>query len=112
MLVTFEIDWDTHPPKVRQTKWTLTGQRLDRKQFHLSLLGHRVGKVNIKPFDTPGIHTYGHRTLKRLALKTSEVDKVDLLYDDAIDKLSVRWNHCVQPTSYGSYHFFLRLSHL
>lgn len=44
VLITFEINWDTHPPEVQQTKWTLTGMLLDQKQFHLLVPGCRVDK--------------------------------------------------------------------
>lgn len=38
ILVVFEFDWIAgEPPKVQQTKWTLTGQPLDKRHFHLSL---------------------------------------------------------------------------
>ena len=36
-LVTFEISWSKQPPRVQQTKWTLTGRLLERKHFSLSL---------------------------------------------------------------------------
>ncbi|KAL1997005.1 hypothetical protein VTN49DRAFT_7870 [Thermomyces lanuginosus] len=42
LLVTFEIDWDTAPPEVQQTNWTLAGQLLDKKRFLLSLSGRHV----------------------------------------------------------------------
>lgn len=37
ILVAFEIDWYTDQLKVQQTKWTLTGRLLDKKNFHLSV---------------------------------------------------------------------------
>lgn len=33
-LLTFEVNWDSRPPEVQQTKWSLSGgEQLHRKQF-------------------------------------------------------------------------------
>lgn len=100
LLVVFEINWDTHPPQVQQTKWTLKGERmLDRKHFHLSLSGHPVVKNRLKPLDSFSNRTYGRKKIRRLLTGTGIHDAIDLIYDHAIDKLRVRWTS-LQPQIY------------
>lgn len=96
ILVTFEIDWSIHPPEVQQTKWTLTGQQLHRRRFRISLFGHRVNKQYFLQYGSPGI-TYNHKTVKREVPFSDSHVSMDLVYDYAIDSLSVRWNDCDQP---------------
>lgn len=92
MLVVFEINWDAHPPQVQQTKWTLTnGQELDRKQSHLSLSEHHVDKNRLRPVDSFSNCIYGRKKIRRLLTGTGSHDAIDLIYDHAIDKLTVRW---------------------
>lgn len=100
VLVTFEIDWDANPAAVQQTKWTLTGQLLDRKQYGLPLFGHRVNKKYMasRAIGYSRLHTFGHRTQKRVPYMVGEPNTMDLIYDYAIDKLSFRWNDCMQPS--------------
>ena len=50
ILVTFETDWNTNATWVQQTKWTLYGQRLSRKNFHISLSGPLVDNECIKSY--------------------------------------------------------------
>ncbi|KAL1996816.1 hypothetical protein VTN49DRAFT_7681 [Thermomyces lanuginosus] len=98
MLVAFEIDWDTYPLEVQQTKWTLTGQLLDRTHLHLSLPGNRIDKKHIRTLFNGGPLSYGHKTMRRLVTKSDRKHiTMDLMYDYTIDKLSVRWNDCTQP---------------
>lgn len=97
ILVTFEFDWGTDPVEVQQTKWALTGRLLDRKHFHLSLSGHRVEKRFVRPLLVSGNLTYGNITVKRMITTRGANFTMDLMYDYAIDKLSVRWNDCAQP---------------
>ena len=98
ILVTFQIDWDTEPAKVQQTKWTFTGSLLNRKHFCLPLPGRRVDKKNLKTFLKFSSHTHDHVTVRRLVTDRDGNNTVDLMYDYAVDKLSVRWNDCIQPS--------------
>ena len=64
-LLTFEIDWNTHPPEVQHTKWTITGQLLERKDFRLSLPGGRP--VDKRELYSPLFEKqciFGNRTIK------------------------------------------------
>lgn len=98
ILVAFEINWDTCPPEVQQTKWSLTGQLLDKKGFHLSLLGRYPDREllessRFKPSDWIS-YTHCHRTMRTLAYYEpyEGYAEIDLFYDFSIDKLSVRWD--------------------
>lgn len=87
MLVVFVIDWNTHPLEVEQTKWTLTGELVDRSQFCLSLEGRLAGKASYLKLS----RCYTHRTYCQ-QVSTSEGDAiVHITYDRAVDKLNVRW---------------------
>lgn len=100
VLVTFEIDWDKYyPPEVQQTKWTLTGRLLDRKHFHLPPPGRRVDEVGFPPGGlSPNHRTFGHKTVTQLFSRTDDkLTMMDLMYDYAIDKLSLRWNDEALP---------------
>ena len=93
-LVTFEMNWRKQPPMVRQTKWTLTGQRLDRKQFPLPLSASfrdRLSeKTRFRRQDDCVSHTFGHKTVTRLVSDQEPNIMLDLIYDYATDKLSLR----------------------
>lgn len=89
MLVGFEFSWDTEPPEVRQTKWSLTGRLLDRKFFNLSL-GRRLDDTRFSPHVRLS-RTFGHKTITRLYLTKSGKFTMDLVYDYASDKLSLQW---------------------
>ncbi|KAL1992162.1 hypothetical protein VTN49DRAFT_4194 [Thermomyces lanuginosus] len=101
ILVTFEINWDTDdtdPAEVEQTMWTLTGDLLDRKHFHLSSSGRRMDwwplKNSQREVFTSNIcftHTFNHKTVRRVYYNENYTT-LDLVYDGSIDKLSVRWN--------------------
>ena len=99
MLVTFEIDWDKHPPQVEQIKWTLTGQLVDRKLFHLPLSVDCVDEIGFPPGGLcPNRRTFGHKTLTRLFSRTDhKFTMMDLVYDHAIDKLVLRWSDKALP---------------
>ncbi|KAL1993228.1 hypothetical protein VTN49DRAFT_3177 [Thermomyces lanuginosus] len=99
ILVTFEIDCDTDPAEVQQTKWTLTGDLLDRKHFHLSLSGREVDRQCLENSQHGGvdsnfccIHTFNHKTIRRLRYN-GNCTTLDLVYDGSVDKLSIRWNN-------------------
>lgn len=94
--MTFRVHWYLDPLSGEQSKWTLAGQLLERKEFDLSLPDRHLRYFDVKQFDTSGRHTHGHKTLRRLRLMDSKHDTIDLIYDHVIDKMSVRWNHCVQ----------------
>lgn len=102
ILVAFEIDWDTNPPNVQETKWTLTGELLDTKQFFLSLPTLRVDRVKFEQSycnSSPhyhGIVTFGNEIIRRLPYGR-DGHTIDLIYNHNIDKLSVRWNDFMQP---------------
>lgn len=99
VLVTLEINWDTHPPEVQQKKWALTSRELiDQKHFHLSLRGRRVEMVG-RPFRAgiDGIRNYGHKTIIQLYRTRVPNATMHLMYDYAVDRLSVQWIDCVDP---------------
>lgn len=111
VLVTFEINWEKYRPEVRQTKWTLRGQRLNRKHFHLSL----PDGIRFDPLPNSQ-RTFGDKTVTRLCSITNlEFTMLDLMYDHAIDELSLRWvdytlpytsdrgNLCEQITPYMTF---------
>lgn len=97
ILVAFEIDWDKHPPEVRQTKWNFTGQLLDKRQFNLSLSDRDVdGKIlelSKSVIDLPrySCRTYGHKRVRNLSHCGTQRREIHLMYDYAIDKLSAQW---------------------
>lgn len=115
--VTFEINWEKHPLEVQRTKWTLTGQPLDRKHIHLSL-PDRV-KFSL-PRLVPKQYTFGHKTVSPLVSWPGyDFMMMDLIYDHDVDKLSLRWIDRALPqkttfrrrlsqvlTPYISYHWY------
>lgn len=98
VLVTFVIHWDEHPPEVQQTKWALTGQLLDRKFFHLSL----PDRMRFRPTEEPSRRTFGHKTVTRLFSRIGgKITMMDLMYDQATDKLNLRWIDYTLPLQRG-----------
>ena len=107
VLVTFEIDWDKHPPEVQQTKWTLTGQLLNRKFFHLSL----PVEIPFRPTEDPSHHTFGKKTVTRLFSRTDGgIAMIDLIYNHAFEKLNLRWIDHILPLKRG--YFINECEHL
>lgn len=104
-LVAFEIDWDTYPAAVQRTKWTLTGQLLERKHFRLSLSDRRMDRKILQPSKSfidlrPGIRrTYGRRTVRTLPYRDPYYCycTIHLAYDYAVDKLSAEWYDSPAP---------------
>lgn len=97
ILVAFEINWDEHPPKVQQTKWTLTGQQLEKKHFDLPLGGGRVDKAR---FELPSVYSHracGHKTVSVVTSSIDDHVTMHLVYDYAVDQLSIRWIECAEP---------------
>lgn len=107
MLVAFEVDWDKHPPEVRQTKWTLSGQLMDRRHFSLSLSDLRVDRKIHKPsrefimLPIDSNITNGSRTARILPYRDSYYPycQIRLIYDHTMDKLSAQW-YDNSPPSY------------
>lgn len=103
ILVAFQIDWDTHPPEVQETKWTLTGRLLDRRHFRLSLsdrcVDRKIPKLSKRSIDIPfyDCRTFGHKTVRNLDYRDSQRHKINLMYDFATDKLSAQWYDLVPP---------------
>ncbi|KAL1976917.1 hypothetical protein VTN31DRAFT_3199 [Thermomyces dupontii] len=122
-LVTFEINWRKRPLKVQQTKGTLTGRRLDRKHFHLSL-PDRIQFPLPRLFSDQS--TFGHKTVSRLSSgECPEFAMMDLMNDYTTDKLDLRWIDRPMPlkteyfddlsrtlTPYISYHWNCRRNRL
>ncbi|KAL1994461.1 hypothetical protein VTN49DRAFT_1931 [Thermomyces lanuginosus] len=97
MLVAIEIDWDKHPPEVQQTKLTFTGQLLDKKHFSLLPSGRGPEETRFRADPWRFGRTFGHKTVTRLHSVDDDV-MMDLIYDHAVDKLSLlRINHSVPP---------------
>lgn len=89
----FEINWHKILLEVQQIKWSVTtGRLLGRKQFHLLLFGYNVDERYMEPLGVSSIRTYGRKTVSRLLPGNGEEATVDLIYDYAKDKLSVRRN--------------------
>lgn len=94
-LVTFEIDWD-NSAEVEQTKWTLTGQLLERKHFHLPLAGHRVKEDMLVRPERGCYRISSHETVIQL-LNKIDSHVLHLTYDDTIDQLTPRWIEHDEP---------------
>lgn len=102
VLVTFEINWDAHPPEVQQTDWTLlSGELIHQKHFHLSLGDRRIEEpLVVKQFQKQfhgRNHTYGFNAAGN--------PLIHLTYDRAVDQLSVRLINCIE--SRVGFHTFL-----
>lgn len=98
VLVTFEFNFNVHPPAVRETKWVLTGgELLDSKRFPLTLGGRRVEKTIICRQIDQWCHTYGDKTTTQLYNIEDKNFLMHLTFDYATDRLSVRWIDCVEP---------------
>ena len=98
-LVAFEINWDEHPPELQRTRWTLTGQLLDKKHFDMPLGGDRFDKAR---FELPSVHSHracSHKTVSLLTSSTDDHVTMHLVYDYLVDKLSVRWIECAEPVN-------------
>ncbi|KAL1993793.1 hypothetical protein VTN49DRAFT_2462 [Thermomyces lanuginosus] len=98
--VTFEIDWEKHPPEVQQTKWELTGRCLSRKHFPLSL----PDGIKCEPCSSTSQRTFGIKTVTRIESQVNDdvmmmtmMMMMDLIYDHAIDKLSIQWANYALP---------------
>lgn len=96
VLVTFQINWKTNPPVVRQTRWRLmTRELLETKRFFLSLPGYTIHAVNKgKILPRPGFcrHILCHKTIAELLVAIDNtIMYLHLIYDQAVDKLSARW---------------------
>lgn len=93
VLVTFEMNRSKRPLEVQQTKLTLTGQLLEKKQFSLSVSGPGLDDPKL----IKDIRPFGRKTVTRLASMNEDVTMV-LMYDHAIDELSLRWiDHLLPP---------------
>ena len=98
ILVTFEFDWDAHPPEVQQTKWRLdTGKQLDRKKFTLSPGARRVNKKKLARSISDWFRTYDHKTMTELRFTEDPYATMHLMYDYKVDRLSVHWIECKEP---------------
>lgn len=98
ILVTFEINWESHPPKVQQSKWRLTdGELLQRSHFRLSLGGRRLRKKGILRHSNDWIRSYGDTTVTQLYSDSYPDATIHLMYDYAFDLLSLQWIDCDQP---------------
>ena len=97
VLVAFEINWEKQPPEVEQTKWaTMTGQRLEKRNFDLPMPEDRP---KYRPhFDRDTWSTYGHKTVAQLFFGTDRYAAIHLEYDYSDDRLNVRWIHCAEST--------------
>lgn len=113
VLVVFEIKWKEWPLEVQQTKWTLTGELLDKKDFNLSLpdcyadfASKRISVV-FNCFS----RAYGDKTITRIQSKRNG-RLMDLIYNQTNEELSVRiidpsqlimrnpyWNYCAFSTT-------------
>jgi len=82
-LVAIEIDWDKRPLEVQQTRLAFTGELLDKKHFSLSLSGRSLDNTKLGLIG----RTFGHKAIIRV---TDENAMLDLVYDRAVDKLSLR----------------------
>lgn len=92
ILVAFEINWDMHPINVRQIKFTLTGRLLDSKRFRRSLPDGPVDKSRFKRPTLSRVCTLGSKSIRRLPYGDYDGTTIDLVYDYATDKFSIRQN--------------------
>lgn len=99
LLITFEFNWDIHPPEVRQTKWTLTsGEQLHQKSFRLPVGSRRVDKAGFCRH--PGenwIRSYSQKTVTQLYFDKMPHTIMQLTYDHAVDRLFLQWIDSVKP---------------
>lgn len=107
VLVGFEINWDVDPPEVQQTKWTLAGQMLERKYVRLSLSSVRGLDITRFPPRRHFSRTFGNITVSRLSSWRDGGDMMDLIYDYAADKLTLRWIDDYLPPFDCEYHRIL-----
>lgn len=86
------------PLGVQQTKWTLAGQLLNRKDFNLSVPDRYVdfAREGLSVAWNCYCRTYGEKTVTRLF---SEKDGcvMDLVYDHSNEDLSVRFIDSARP---------------
>lgn len=84
--------------QVQQTKWTLTGKLLDKKQFPYPPSDRPLDKLRFMPTLYRNNRIFGHKAVNRML---SEIDGkitlTDFLYDYAIDKLVIRCIDCPAP---------------
>lgn len=98
VLVISEVNWYTRPLQpqleVHQTKWTLTGEPLGSKRFHLPLPlpVDRVKDIGYLPGLYSNHRTFGHKTITRLYAQIGKRKHtiLDLMYDYSIDKLTLQ----------------------
>lgn len=109
-LVTFEINWDAQGGEVQQTKWALTtGQLLERKRRRLPvpLRANRLylRQLYFSRWQYYRIHTLANNTTINRLPYGHENGTIDLMYDQTIDKLSIRFNDCIQPRFQGLHQY-------
>lgn len=126
VLVTFEIALREYPPRVYKTKWTLTGQLLDRTCFDIMPPDWLLDEEDMSSPPSGYVQrtswcaqrTLGHKTVQRLYFPADDkYYMVDFIYDSAIDKLNLRWmdyslpdyaillDHCPPLTTCMVYHW-------
>lgn len=99
VLVAFEINWKKQPAEVRQTKCATTnGQLLEKKTFHLLM------QADLPIFDPIYLarnlyRTYGHKTISNILFENNQDFSLQLEYDYAVDRFSVRQIHCAEPVT-------------
>lgn len=93
MLVVIEkLDLDTSPPRAQRSKWTLDGELLERTFISASLSGRPADVKEFLEFHFSACQTYGHRTVRGL-LHEDHRHTMHLIYDYAVDHLSIRSNY-------------------
>lgn len=91
VLITFEFNWDTDPPEMQQTKWTLTsGELLHQKKFCLSMGGRSINKFGVCRLGDK-VRTYGRKSVAHLRTVQDPYTTMHLMYNYANDQLSLRW---------------------
>lgn len=99
VLVAFEINWvtDPYPPRVQQTKWTLTGELLYRKQFRFPVGSRRMEWSSLRPHHDELVRTYGHKSVTQFYSEKDPNLTLHIIYDHSVGNLSLRWIDCVRP---------------
>lgn len=97
VLVAFDINWEADPPEVSQTKWSLTGQQLDSKQFFLPMGGRQVDRDSVSRSRSRCYRNFGDKSVTQLFPRGDNNATLHLMYDYPSDNLSARWIESAEP---------------
>lgn len=98
MLVTFEFYWSTYRLEVQQNKWSLTdGELVDRRNFCLQQF-YDESRLGLAKSVDGWRRSYGRKTVSQLI--KDGYTTMHIMYDYAIDRLSLRWIDCDEPINF------------